>query len=91
MYVASNRDFLIELHGNPSGNPQTAWDNTVTAAIQGSSFGKLTTFTTTPSATTDKNYRLVMLFSGGRYTGATPICGDVDVGSLKPAAGRVEI
>ena len=90
-YVASDRDFLIELHGNPSGKPQAVFDESVIAAMQGSSFGPLTNFTTTPSANTSESYRLVVVFSGDRYSGATAICRDVDSASLKPVAGRVEI
>ena len=89
LYVASDRDFLIEIHGNPSGKSQAAFDASVIAAIQGSSFGRLTNFTTSPSANTSERYRMVMVFSGDRYSGATSICRDVD--SQKSGAGRVEI
>ena len=91
IYVASGRDFLTEIHGNPSGKPQAAFDASVIAAIQGSSFGRLTDFTTSPSANTYENYRLVMVFSGGRYSGAASICRGVDSAPLKAVTGRVEI
>ncbi len=90
-FVASERDFLVEIHGNPSGKPQAAFDASVIAAMQGTSGGRLTNFTTTPSANTHESYRLVMAFSGDRYMGATAICGDIDSASLVPVAGRVEI
>lgn len=89
LYVASDRDFLIEIHGNPSGEPQAAFDESVIAAMQDSSFGRLTNFTTTPSAKTNENYRLVVVFNGDRSKGATSICGGVDSESLKPASGKV--
>lgn len=91
IYVASDRDFLIEFHGNPKGETQAAFDASVIAAMQGSSFGYLTTFTTTPSASTSKSYRIVMVFSGAGYRGGSSICRDVDSASLKPVAGRVEV
>lgn len=90
-YVASDRDFFVEIHGNPGGEPQAAFDASVIAAMQGSAFGPLTNFTASPSATTSESYRLVTVFSGGRYTGATSVCGGVDSGSLKPASGLVGV
>jgi len=51
----------------------------------------LTNFTTTPAANTSEGYRLVLVFSGDRYRGATSICRNIDSASLKPAVARVEL
>ena len=91
LYVASERDFLTEIHGNPSDGPKAAFDTSLIAAIQGSSFGWVTNFTTTPAANTSEGYRLVLVFSGDRYRGATSICCNIDSASLKPAVARVEL
>ena len=89
LFVASDREFLIEIHGNPSGESQVAFDASVITAIQDSSFGRLTNFTSTPSANTSDRFRMVMVFSGDRYTGASSICRDVD--SQASVSDRVTI
>lgn len=90
-YVALDRDFRTEIHGNPSGGSKAAFDAAVIAALPGHANGLPTNFTTAPSETARDGYRLVLVFGGGRYGGARWICRDVDSGSLKPVAGRVEV
>ena len=90
-YVAVDRDFLTEIHGNPSGGSKAAFDASVIAAMHGNARGRPTNFTTTPSANAREGYRIVMVFSGEPYMSTGAVCGDVDFASLKAASGRVEI
>ena len=90
-YAAVDRDFLTEIHGNPSAGSKAAFDASVIAATHGNARGLPTNFTTTPSANAREGYRMVMVFSGDRYMSAEAVCRDVDVASLKQVTGRVEI
>ena len=90
-YAAIDRDFLTEIHGNPSEGSKAAFDASVIAATHGNARGLPTNFTTTPSANARDGYRMVLVFSGDRYMSAQAVCRDVDAVSLKPVAGRVEI
>ena len=90
-YAAIDRDFLTEIHGNPSSASKAAFDAMVIAATHGNARGLPTNFTTTPSANARDGYRMVMVFSGDRYISAEAVCRDVDDASLKQITGRVEI
>lgn len=90
-YAALERDFLTEIHGNPSTASKAAFDARVIAATHGNARGLPTNFTTTPSANARDGYRMVMVFSGDRYMGGKAVCGGLDSTTLKPISGRVEI
>ena len=90
-YAAVDRDFLTEIHGNPSAASKAAFDASVMAVMPSGSYDVRTNFTTNPSADAREGYRLVMVFSGDPYFSGEAVCGNVNEQSLKPVSGRVEI
>lgn len=90
-YAALDRDFLTEIHGNPSGGSKAAFDASVIAATHGHARGRPSNFTTTPSANAREGYRMVLVFSGDPYLSGEAACREVDAESLRPITGRVEI
>lgn len=63
-YAAVDRDFHTVIHGNPTGASKGAFDAAVLAALQGSTYGIETHFTTRPSDNVRVDYRVVLAFSG---------------------------
>ncbi len=90
-YAAADRDFRTIIYGNPSAASKQAFDAAVIAAMQGRNWGPTTNFTTTPSESAHKEYRVVMIFSGERHYGGKAACGDVDPGALAPVRDRVRL
>lgn len=90
-YAAGGRDLRVVIRGNPTSAQQEEFDRAVIAAMQGKNWGPQTNFTTRPSESARKNYRVVMLFSGKRYAGGNALCGDLDGVDLAPVDGRVRL
>lgn len=90
-YVAMDRDFLTEIHGNPSGGSKVAFDAAVIAATNGNARGRPSNFTTTPSSNARKDYRMVLVFSGDPNMSGEAACREIDAAALKPITGRVEV
>ena len=72
-YQASrDRDFRVDIQGDPFGIDQQRFDRTVTDAMQGRQFGPATHFTTTPGPSAFGGHRVVMVFNP-----ATPFPNDL--------------
>ena len=84
--AASGRDLRVVIRGNPTQAPQEEFEHAVIAAMQGRNWGPETNFTTDPSESALKNFRVVMLFGGERYAGGGVICSDAD--TVDPALER---
>ena len=85
-YAAGDRDFLVEVYGNPSTAPKSAFDGAVIAAMHGKHGGPPTEFTTTPSERARTDYRVVLVFGAPDYLGARSACRGTDL-DLKSAPG----
>ena len=73
--AAGGRDLATEVYGNPFPMDQTSFDQTVTDLMQGKHFGPPTHFTTTPDASANRLYKVVMVFNPAENIVNTRICG----------------
>ena len=90
-YGAGGRDLRVVIRGNPTSAAQEAFEQAVVAAMQGKNWGPRTNFTTQPSESARKNYRVVMVFGGDRFAGGYVLCADPDGVDLASADGRVRL
>jgi hypothetical protein len=73
--AAGGRDLATEVYGNPFPMDQTGFDRSVTDLMQGNHFGPPTHFTTTPDASANRLYKVVMVFNPAENIVNTRICG----------------
>src|SRR5690606_19560711 len=74
-YAGSGRDFATEIVGTPFPSvPQAAFEEAVTAAMQGAHFGPPAHFTTTPDDSARLTYRVRMLWNGPLSTNGGDLC-----------------
>jgi len=62
VYAAADRDFLVQVQGNPFGISDDALADSVVAAMQGHNRGPRTRFVTKPTDSTRPDYRAVIVF-----------------------------
>ena len=62
VYAAADRDFLVQVRGNPFTISDDALTESVVAAMQGSNRGPRTRFVAKPTASTRPDYRAVIVF-----------------------------
>lgn len=68
-YAASGRDLRVIIRGNPTVTETEAFGDAVIAAMNARHAGPPTNFTTTPSDSARKPFRVVMLFGSGYVSG----------------------
>ena len=90
-YAAGDRDFLVEIRGNPTHDSKATFDGAVLSAMHGHHGGPPTDFTTTPSQTTRKDYRIVFVFDAPENVGSNSACSGSAPGSVSASNGRVNI
>lgn len=76
VYAAADRDFLVQVRGNPFGVSDDALAESVVAAMQGNNPGPRTRFVTKPSETTRPDYRAVIVFEPGPTLRPQDVCQD---------------
>ena len=90
-YAAGGRDFLVEVQGNPTHDPKVTFDGAVLSAMHGHHGGPPTEFTTTPSKTTRKDYRIVFVFGAPPNVGSKSACAGSAHGATTASTGRLSI
>lgn len=90
-YAAGDRDFLVEVQGNPTADPKVTFDGAVVAAMHGKHGGPPTEFTLAPSERTRSDYRFVLVFGAPQYYGAKSACGGVRLDRPRIISGRIGI
>lgn len=90
-YAAGDRDFLVEIQGNPTLDPKTTFDGAVISAMRGRHGGPPTEFTTTPSERARTDYRIVMVFGAPQYFGARAACAGKKAEMAQVPSGRIDI
>jgi len=90
-YAVDGRDFLVEIQGNPTYDPNVMFDSAVLSAMHGHHGGPPTKFTTTPSEKTRSDYRIVFVFGAPPSVGSKSACGGGGPGTTTAVTGRVRI
>ncbi len=90
-YAAGGRDMRVVIRGNPTSATQEEFERAVIAAMQGKNWGAQTNFTTRPSESMRRNYRVVMLFGGDRFAGSYALCANPGRVDLASSSGGVRL
>jgi hypothetical protein len=88
-YASTGRDFATEVHGNPFGGEQAAFNKAITNALQRYYVGPPTTFTTTPDATALRPYRIVFWFNPAAPVPNQALCLQTELPSQPPSGDIV--
>lgn len=87
-YAGAGRDMRVVIVGNPFGGDTAAFEKAVTGAMQGQHWGQRTNFTTTPGASAQTRYRVVLLFDPPRALSGGRLCREAPSALPSESAGE---
>lgn len=87
VYAAADRDFLVQVQGNPFGISDDALADSVVAAMQGHNRGPRTRFVTKATDSTRPDYRAVIVFEPAPTLRPQDVCQDRAQGRTPAAPG----
>ncbi len=91
-WVASGRDVPVVILGNPTQSPPDIWEQSVTRALNASTWVSAGNFTTTPNDSARGNFYFAFVFNAAPAMLDRTVCrGQIDTAQLAPADGRTPI
>ena len=90
-YAAGGRDLATVVIGNPFSVSKETLDGAVTDAMQGHHSGPPTNFTTRPSASARRQFRMVIMFNPPRSLAGGALCGETGASRPAESDGRLRL